>query len=100
MAETIDAITLDWWDEHGVQRVRQLRKEVLSRGAWTTIVFAFQELERDGETWGPVKFRLARYQKRGGRFLPQSKFTFSSSKQVRQVIAALGHWLEELDGEE
>lgn len=99
MAETIDAISLDWWDEDGVQRVRQLRKEVLSRGAWTTILFAFQELDRGGESWGPVKFRVARYQKRGGRFLPQSKFTFSSAKQAQQVAATLGQWAEDLGGE-
>ena len=92
MAETIDAISLDWWDESGVQRVRQLDKAILSRGAWTTILFAFQELGRDGVSWGDVKFRVVRYQKRGGRYLPQSKFTFSSAKQAAQVAEILSTW--------
>ncbi len=100
MAETIDAISLDWWDEGGVQRVRQLQKEILSRGAWTTILFAYQELERDGESWGPTKFRVVRYQKRGGRFVPQSKFTFSSVKQAQLVAATLARWAEDFGAQE
>lgn len=32
MAETIDDISIDWTDEDGIQKVRELKKEVLTRG--------------------------------------------------------------------
>ena len=38
MPETIDDISIDWTDEEGVQKVRELKKEVLTRGAWATLM--------------------------------------------------------------
>lgn len=80
MAETIDDISIDWTDEEGVQKVRELKKEVLTRGAWATVMFAYQEVGRGAEEFGPVKFRVGRYQKRNGRFsrTPSSMFPRSS----------------------
>lgn len=95
MAETIDEISIDWSDEDGVQKVRELKKEVLSRGSWSTILFAYQEAARGTEEFGPVKFRVGRYQKRNGRFSPQSKFNISSVKQARQIVEILQAWIDE-----
>ena len=97
MAETIDDISIDWSDEDGVQKVKELKKEVLSRGAWSTIMFAYQEAARGSDEFGPVKFRVGRYQKRQGRFLPQSKFNISSVKQAKQVVEILQTWIQEFD---
>ena len=41
MASTIDDICIDYTDENGDQIVKQLDKIVLSRGAWTTILFLY-----------------------------------------------------------
>ena len=46
MASTIDEITIDYTDENGQQIIRQLDKKVLSKGAWTTIMFLFAEWDR------------------------------------------------------
>ncbi len=97
MAESIDEITIDWTDEEGVQKVREIKKEVLSRGAWTTVMFAYQEVGRGESEFGPVKFRVGRYQKRNGRFLPQSKFNISSVKQAKQIVDILQGWIQEFD---
>ena len=38
MSETIDDITIAF-EEDGIEKVRELGKQVLSKGAWTTILF-------------------------------------------------------------
>lgn len=100
MAETIDDISIDWVDEDGVQKVKELDKEVLTRGAWSTLMFAYQEVGRGEEEFGPVKFRVGRYQKRNGRFMPHSKFNISSAKQARQIMDILQAWLDKYGDEE
>lgn len=99
MAETIDDISLDWTDEEGVQKVRELKKEVLTRGGWATLMFAYQEIGRGADDFGPVKFRVGRYQKRNGRFSPHSKFNISSAKQAQQIVDVLQAWIKEYGDE-
>jgi hypothetical protein len=97
MAETVDEISIDWKDENGQHLVKQVKKEVLTSGAWSTILFMYQDLDKKSGEFGPKKIRVARYQKRGGRFIPQSKFNVSSAKQARQIIAIVQSWLPEMD---
>jgi hypothetical protein len=97
MAETVDEITIDWKDENGQQLVRQLKKEVLTSGVWSTIMFMYQDFNKKAGDWGPKKVRLGRYQKRGGKYIPQSKFNISSAKQSRQIVENLQSWLPEMD---
>lgn len=97
MAETVDEITIDWKDENDQQLVRQLKKEVLTSGVWSTIMFLYQDFDKRAGDWGPKKIRIVRYQKRGGKFLPQSKFNISSARQARQIIENLENWLPEMD---
>jgi hypothetical protein len=40
---------------------------------------------------------VARYQKRGGKFISQSKFNISSAKQAKRIIEILRNWLPEMD---
>lgn len=95
MAETIAEITIEWTDDDGKMLVKELKKEVLTAGAWSTILFAYQDLERASGNFGPVKFRVGRYQKRNGVFRPHSKFNISSVKQAKQLITLLNQWIEE-----
>ena len=92
MAETIDEITIDY-SEDGQQIVKQLDKVVLTRGAWSTIIFRYQEWDRRKEEFGPEKYTIRRYQKRGGEFQQKSKFNISNRDQARAVIAALQGWV-------
>jgi hypothetical protein len=100
MAETVDEITIDWKDENGQQLVKQVKKEVLTSGAWSTIMFMYQDLDKKSGEFGPKKIRVARYQKRGGKFIPQSKFNISSARQAKQIVAIIHAWLTEMDDKE
>src|SRR4030042_708041 len=99
MAETVDEITIDWTDENGQQLVRQLKKEILTSGAWSTIMFLYQDFDKKAGGGGPKTIRAVRYQKRGGKYIPQSKFNVSSAKQARQIIESLQNWLPEMDNQ-
>ena len=90
-AESVDSITINY-EEDGVLLVKELKKEILSRGAWTTIIFLFQEFDRGSKTYRTPKISLRRYQKRGGSFIQRSKFTISSQKQAMQVSDKLKEW--------
>lgn len=94
MSASADDLTVDY-SEGGVQLVQQLDKEVLSRGAWTTVLFKYREWDARRGEYGPVRFTIRRYQKRGGRYQQRSKFTISSADQARKLIEVLGGWLEE-----
>lgn len=94
MSASADDLTVDY-SEGGVQLVQELDKVVLSRGAWTTVVFKYREWEARRNDYGPVRFSVRRYQKRNDRYQPRSKFTISSADQARKLIAALDRWVEE-----
>jgi len=98
MAENIDDITISFFqDEREV--VKQLEKIVLTRGNWTTIMFKYQEMNKKTGEYDKPKVSIRRYQKRGGIYKQQSKFTISSAKQGRKVAEILNHWFpEDADG--
>jgi len=97
MAETIDELGIDWKDENGNHLVKQVKKEVLTSGAWSTIMFMYQDLDRKKGEFGPKKIRVVRYQKRGGKFIPQSKFNISSARQAKRIIEIIQNWLPDMD---
>ena len=96
MAETIDEITISY-SEDGTELVKELDKEVLTRGAWSTIVFRFQEWNRAKEAYGPEKFSIRRYQKRNGQYLPKSKFNISNADQANKLVDILQKWTKQGD---
>jgi hypothetical protein len=93
MAETIDEITYDYEEEGRLVR-REIQREILSKGAWSTIMFLYEELDRKSEEWRPPKVAIVRYKKWNGQYRKQSSFNISSEKQARQIIAALENWFE------
>jgi hypothetical protein len=93
MAETIDELTIHYEEDGQVLR-KQLAKEVLTRGAWTTIMFLYQDLDRKSEEgeFGPQKVSIRRYQKREGTYQQRSKFEISSPAQARAVRQQIDDW--------
>lgn len=91
MAESIDEITIEYVEDDKVV-VKQIEKNVLTRGSWTTIMFLFQEMDKNTGLYGPPKVSIRRYQKRGGFFRQQSKFNISSAKQSNAIIETLQKW--------
>jgi hypothetical protein len=91
MAETLDEISYDY-EEDGKRVRREIAREVLSKGAWSTLMFLFQELDRKTEQWRAPKVAIVRYKKWNGQYRKQSGFNISSEKQARQIIASLEGW--------
>ncbi len=92
MAETIDDISIRYEDESGNLVVKELQKEVLTRGSWTTIMFLYQELDRKSGDFGPIKATIRRYKKVGNSFRQQSKFNISNKKQALKIAEVLTGW--------
>jgi len=93
VAESVDELSVNY-EEDGVLLCRQLDKYVLSRGAWATVMFLYQDLNRQSGEYGPAKVTIRRFQKRDGTYLPRSKFNISSLDQGRKIVAALRDWTE------
>ncbi len=94
MAATIDEITVNY-EEEGLLKVKELSKEILTRGAWTTMMFRFQEWDAKSNAYGPVKYTIRRYQKKNDAFRQQSKFNISNNKQAQQICDILMKWIKE-----
>lgn len=94
MASTPDELTVTW-TEDGIDVVKELDKRVLSKGAWTTILYRYQDWDRTKEVYGADKYTIRRYQKRNGEYQQKSKFNISSKAQAEQIIAALSDWISD-----
>jgi hypothetical protein len=92
--ESIDDITVSY-EENGQTVVNELDKVILTRGAWTTILFRFQEWRHESGDYGPDKYVIVRYRKSGGEYRRQSKFGISSVDQARKIVDALQAWTEQ-----
>ncbi len=92
MSETIDELTIAY-SEEGVETTKELDKHVLSKGAWSTIIFRYQDWDKTKQAYGPVKYSIRRYQKRNNQYWQKSKFNISSEDQARKLIEVLSGWL-------
>lgn len=92
MASTPDELTINY-SEGGVDVVKELEKAVLSKGAWTTVLFRYQDWDARKEEYSKEKYSIRRYQKRNGEYQQKSKFNISSPDQARQLIDTLNQWL-------
>ncbi|BCX81014.1 hypothetical protein MIT9_P0592 [Methylomarinovum caldicuralii] len=93
MAEKPEELTVNYY-EGDLQTVKELDKVILSKGAWTTILFRYQEWDARKGEYGPEKYTIRRYQKRDGQYQQRSKFNISSRDQARNIVKALQSWLE------
>lgn len=94
MVDTIEDITINY-EEEGVLVTRELAKVILSRGAWTTILFKYQDWDKQKQDYGAIKFSIRRYQKRNNQYQQRSKFNISSVEQAEKIIQTLKEWVAE-----
>ena len=94
MTANIDDLTVSY-EEGETVLVKELDKVILTRGAWTTILFRYCELNKTTSEYGPDKFNLRRYQKRNGEYQMKSKFAISSRDQAQKIVDGLNTWLLE-----
>ena len=94
MAQHVDELTISDYDGD-IETVKQLDKKVLTKGAWATIMYRYQEWNKVKEIYGADKYTIRRYQKRNGEYKQKSKFNISSKDQAQSIIAALQEWTAE-----
>ncbi|HVR60687.1 MAG TPA: hypothetical protein VMU50_02250 [Polyangia bacterium] len=91
MAETLDELTYDYEDE-GVLVRKEIDRVVLTKGGWATIMFLFQELDRQSGKFRAPKMAIVRFKKSKGSYRKQSSFNISSEKQARQIAEVFESW--------
>ena len=94
MSSTIEDLTVSY-EEDGVQVTKETGKEILSKGAWTTILFRYQSLDKASGEFGKDMYTIRRYQKRQGEYTMKSKFNISSTEQAKKIIDILANWIKE-----
>lgn len=95
MASNVNEITINY-EEDGQLVVKELDKQILSKGSWATIIFKYKQWERAKNDYGQERFTIRRYRKYNDEYRQQSKFNISSVDQAQKIISALNKWLGEM----
>lgn len=98
MASNVDDLTIEYI-ENGITTLKVVDKVLLTKGAWATVLYKYQDWDRRKEVYGPYKYSIRRYQKRDGEYRQKSKFTISSDDQAEKLIEALQRWLDQNQAE-
>ena len=98
MSSTIDDLTIQY-EENGTILVKELDKAVLTKGAWSTLVFRYQQWENSKNAYSADRYTIRRYKKFQGEYKPQSKFNISSLDQAKKIIDILTKWVDEAESE-
>jgi len=91
---TADVLSIDF-EENGILTTKQTDKVILSKGAWVTIMFRYQNWNATDKAYGEDKFTIRRFQKRNGQYTPRSKFNITNAKQAKLIVEALQGWTKE-----
>jgi hypothetical protein len=98
MAETVEELTINY-EEEGILLCKELDKQVLTKGAWATVMFLYQDYNRKDEDYGPPKVSIRRYQKKEGNYVSRSKFNISSLGQAEKIVETLQEWIAKMEDE-
>ncbi len=94
MAENVEDLTIEYVED-GITTIKELDKEVLTKGAWATLLYRYQDWNRSKQEYSADKYSIRRYQKRNGIYQQRSKFNISSKEQAEKIIAILQKWIVE-----
>ena len=93
MASDVNDITIEY-EEDGVLLVKEIDKEILSKGAWATVMFRYQQWDRRKNEYGADSYSIRRYQKVHGEYMQKSKFNISSKIQAEKIVETLQRWMK------
>ncbi|HEY2729059.1 MAG TPA: hypothetical protein VGK52_03905, partial [Polyangia bacterium] len=71
---------------------KQLDRVILARGGWATVMFLYQELDREAGTYRAPKMAIVRFKKWKGAYRKQSSFNISNENQARQIVEVFEGW--------
>ncbi len=94
MASKAENITIEY-EEDGILLTKVLDSEVLSAGAWATVIFKYQTWDGKNNRYSKQKYTIRRYRKINDEYRQQSKFNISSDRQARKLIDVLDKWAGE-----
>ena len=92
MASNVSEITITY-EEDGINVIKELDKQVLTSGAWATLMFRYKQWDKAKEVYSPDRYTIRRYRKRNGEYIQQSKFNISSKDQAEKIIESLQKWV-------
>jgi hypothetical protein len=95
MAETLEELTYDY-EEDGTLVRKEIDRAVLTKGGWATMMFLFQELDRNSGKFRAPKMAIVRFKKSKGVYRKQSSFNISSEKQARQIAEVFEQWYPQI----
>ena len=90
----VNNLTMNYQDEEGTLLVKELDKQILTKGAWATLMFKYQDLNKQTQEFGKPKIAIRRYQKVAGSYRQKSKFNISSLEQAQKVVEILNSWID------
>ncbi len=93
MASDVNDITIQY-EEDGIEIIKELDKEILSKGSWATVLFRYQQWDKRKKEYGSDSYSIRRYQKVHGEYVQKSKFAISSNKQAEKIVEVLQKWLQ------
>ncbi len=93
MPSNVNDLTVNY-EEDGVLVMKELDKEILSKGAWATILYRYQQWDRSKNDYSPEKYTIRRYRKMNDEYRQQAKFNISSMDQARKIIDTLQRWID------
>jgi hypothetical protein len=96
MSELLDELTYDREDD-GVLVRKQLERVILERGAWATVLFVYQELDKASGAYRAPRMTIVRFKKWRGALRKHASFNIESAQQARQLAAVLERWGADLD---
>lgn len=94
MNESFDSLTVAFKNDEGQVLVEEIKKIVLSKGAWSTIMFLYKDRSNIEADFSAPKVSIRRYQKRNDTYFQRSKFNISSGKQAQAIVKGLKEWFE------
>ena len=94
MAANVEDITIEY-EEDGIMVIKELDKEILSKGAWATVLFRYRQWDKRKQEYGEDCYAIRRYQKVHDEDMPKSKFNISSKLQAEKIVEALQRWMKD-----
>jgi hypothetical protein len=93
MSSKAEDLTIEY-EEEGVLVVKVLDKVILSKGAWATVLFRYQQWEKAKDGYSRDRYSIRRYRKMDDEYRQQNKFNISSRDQALKLIEALRKWVD------
>ncbi len=90
---TVEELTVTREGDDRMAPRRELNKKVLTKGAWATVVYLYEEKNKKTEEWSKPKLSLVRYRKLKGSYRFQKEFALSNIDHALVLRDTIDEWL-------